>query len=511
MMMMTTAPGAVNSISLNYLHQHYGHNIINARRHGGSGSFNVKQPCNSNFKPNSNFNPSLIISTTVSTRTTSLHVSASSSSAAPGGQFSDQWVDAKKKQSGKRIAGIDQDELLDPKVLADADSCFCEFKGVHIHHKVYDAESKPNNSLQNQALTQLPQQIKKIGFPMILLHGFGASVFSWSRVMEPLGEVTGSKVLAFDRPAFGLTSRLFSFHHSSPDSKGKKPLNPYSMAFAVLATLYLVDFLAAEKAILVGHSAGSLVAVNSYFEAPERVAALILVAPAILAPRIVQKVVERNRSERNESNDQIGKERSDLNPINPFIKLLKMLSMFIKYIMRAIMQMAKGMADMINSLYKKALSAFLRSAFALTLLRMVMDKFGLAAVRNAFYDSKKFTEHIADGYTKPLKAKGWDRALLEFTAAMLTDTDSVPKPPVAKRLHEISCPVLIVTGDTDRIVPSWNAERLSRAIPGSKLEVIKHCGHLPHEEKFEEFVSIVERFLQNAFGCSEGKSVQAVV
>ncbi|KAK0591815.1 hypothetical protein LWI29_008655 [Acer saccharum] len=499
-MMMTTAAGAANSISLNY-----------ARRHGGCGSFNVKQLCNSNFKSKTKFNPSLIITTTVSTRTSSLSASASSSSAAPGGQFSDQWVDVKTKQSGKRIAGIDQDELLDPKVLADADSCFCEFKGVHIHHKVYDAESKPNNSLQNQALTQLPQQIKKIGFPMILLHGFGASVFSWSRVMKPLGEVTGSKVLAFDRPAFGLTSRVFSFHHSSPDNKDKKPLNPYSMAFSVLATLYLIGFLAAEKAILVGHSAGSLVAVNSYFEAPERVAALILVAPAILAPRVAQKVVERNRSERNESNDQIEKERSDLNPMNPFIKLLKILSMFFKYIMRSIMQMAKGMADMINSLYKKALAAFLRSAFAVTLVRMVIDKFGLVAVRNAFYDSKKFTEHIAYGYTKPLRAKGWDRALLEFTAAMLTDTDSDPKPPVAKRLNEISCPVLIVTGDTDRIVPSWNAERLSRAIPGSKLEVIKHCGHLPHEEKVEEFVSIVERFLQNAFGCSEGKSVQAVV
>lgn len=63
-------------------------------------------------------------------------------------------------------------------------------------------------------------------------------------------------------------------------------------------------------------------------------------------------------------------------------------------------------------------------------------------------------------------------------------------------------PVLIITGDNDRIVPSWNAERLSRAIPGSILEVIKHCGHLPHEEKVEEFVLVVRKFLQRAFGGS---------
>jgi pimeloyl-ACP methyl ester carboxylesterase len=59
--------------------------------------------------------------------------------------------------------------------------------------------------------------------------------------------------------------------------------------------------------------------------------------------------------------------------------------------------------------------------------------------------------------------------------------------------------VLIVTGDKDRLVPAWNAERLSKTIPGSRFEVIKNCGHLPHEERVEEFLSIVERFLQSVF------------
>jgi pimeloyl-ACP methyl ester carboxylesterase len=153
----------------------------------------------------------------------------------------------------KRIAGIDQDELLDPALLADPDSCFCEFQGVQIHHKLYDAESQAPHSLRNQTLLQLPNQTKKVQHPMILLHGFGASVFSWNRVMKPLAELMGSKVLAFDRPAFGLTSRVNISSHSSPATEDRKPLNPYSMAFSVLATLYFIDFLAAEKAILVGY------------------------------------------------------------------------------------------------------------------------------------------------------------------------------------------------------------------------------------------------------------------
>ncbi|XP_022764893.1 uncharacterized protein LOC111310058 isoform X2 [Durio zibethinus] len=430
-----------------------------------------------------------------------------------GAQYSaaGELIDAGRKQQKKRIAGIDQDELLDPKLLADPDSCFCEFQGVEIHHKLYDPGSHSSDksllthSQDVQDQTQTP--LLKLGLPMILLHGFGASVFSWNRVMKRLAHLTCFKVLAFDRPAFGLTSRLNSFGTQISDAK---PVNPYSMAFSVLATLYFIDFLAAEKAILVGHSAGSLVAVDAYFEAPERIAALILIAPAILAPRAIRepKIVEGNRSE---GNNQTNGDRSVSNNIRkPLFKLFEVLSKFTKYITEAVMRMIKGMAVMLNSLYKKALSSFLQSALPVMLARLLIDKFGIAAVRTAWYDSKQVTEHILDGYTKPLRAKGWDRALVEFTAAMLINGKSEMKPPLAKRLHEISCPVLIVTGDTDRIVPSWNAERLSLAIPQSKLEVIKNCGHLPHEEKVEEFVRVVEKFLQRAFGGSKEHSLQAV-
>lgn len=68
--------------------------------------------------------------------------------------------------------------------------------------------------------------------------------------------------------------------------------------------------------------------------------------------------------------------------------------------------------------------------------------------------------------------------------------------------------VLIVTGDSDRLVPSWNAERLSKVIPGASLEVIKQCGHLPHEEKVEEFIAIVENFLRMFAGNSNKQYLQ---
>ncbi|KAK4761983.1 hypothetical protein SAY87_029867 [Trapa incisa] len=417
-------------------------------------------------------------------------LASASSAAGSGAGYSEGLVEVIKKQRKKKIAGVDQDELVDDmELLADPDSSFCEFNGVKIHHKVYDASA----SQQHESLLQ----IDSVNVPMILLHGFGASIFSWNRALKPLAETTGSRILAFDRPAFGLTSRADPSSLKVPQGGGDaKPLNPYSMAFSVLATLYFINFLAAEKAILVGHSAGSLVAVNSYFEARERVAGLILVAPAIFAPNPPSRENQRD-------GQKSGLKTAEGD--NLISRIWALLSRIVKYAGMLMAKMMIWMGNVLSSLYKRVLSAILRSAVGLVLVRMIIDKFGISAIKIAWHDQKQVTDHILQGYTRPLRSKGWDRALVEYTAAMLLDVDSELRP---QRLHEISCPVLIITGDNDRIVPSWNAERLSRAIPGSVIEVIKNCGHLPHEEKVDEFVEVVRKFLQRNFGGSGEQMVQ---
>ncbi|GMH05000.1 hypothetical protein Nepgr_006840 [Nepenthes gracilis] len=86
---------------------------------------------------------------------------------------------------------------------------------------------------------------------MILLHGSGSSVFSWNRVMKSLAHNTVLKVLAFHRPAFGLTSRVSCLQHIDASGDAKS-INPYSTAFLVLITLYFIDLLASEKETLLG-------------------------------------------------------------------------------------------------------------------------------------------------------------------------------------------------------------------------------------------------------------------
>jgi pimeloyl-ACP methyl ester carboxylesterase len=133
--------------------------------------------------------------------------------------------------------------------LADADSRFVTVDGLQVHYK--EAGTGP------QAL--------------ILLHGFGASLYSWHEVMQPFTQY--GRVVAYDRPAFGLTSR--------PMPGEWQGENPYPAEAQAKMLLALMDELAIRQAVLVGNSAGGAIALLAALEAPERVTALLLVDAAV--------------------------------------------------------------------------------------------------------------------------------------------------------------------------------------------------------------------------------------
>ena len=62
-------------------------------------------------------------------------------------------------------------------------------------------------------------------------------------------------------------------------------------------------------------------------------------------------------------------------------------------------------------------------------------------------------------------------------------------------LPKISCPVLIIGGETDRIVGKEASYELKEKIPGSELFVYKGLGHAAYEEA-EDFNECVFRFLE---------------
>ncbi len=68
--------------------------------------------------------------------------------------------------------------------------------------------------------------------------------------------------------------------------------------------------------------------------------------------------------------------------------------------------------------------------------------------------------------------------------------------PLAARLGEIKCPVLIICGNEDRLTPPGGHVRMSRAIPQSKLAILPEGGHFINIETPEAFENTILEFLR---------------
>jgi pimeloyl-ACP methyl ester carboxylesterase len=283
--------------------------------------------------------------------------------------------------------------------LADQESRFAEINNLTVHYKE-TGQGEP---------------------VFILLHGFGASEFSWREVVGPLSEE--GRVIVYDRPAFGLTERPMPGEWTGT--------NPYSVQGNIELLDGLMDELGVEKAILVGNSAGGDVAAAYALEHPDRVQGLVLVDPTV------------------------GSGRGGPFPswIFPLLKTPQ-----------------------------------LRHIGPL-LVRSIAGESGDAIIRLAWHDPSLIDQQVYDGYRRPLQANNWDRALYEF---------SIADNPVnyADRLGELAMPVLVVTGDDDRVVPTESSISLSKVIPGAQLVVFNRCGHVPQEECPGQFVDALQGFLE---------------
>lgn len=62
-------------------------------------------------------------------------------------------------------------------------------------------------------------------------------------------------------------------------------------------------------------------------------------------------------------------------------------------------------------------------------------------------------------------------------------------------LQKLKVPTLIIHGESD-VLPINTADEIAASIRGSKLVVLKQCGHFPYIEKPQECLEIIEEFLR---------------
>lgn len=94
--------------------------------------------------------------------------------------------------------------------------------------------------------------------------------------------------------------------------------------------------------------------------------------------------------------------------------------------------------------------------------------------------------YAADGHRSLLQtARNWDACRIEADANLINQT------------------TLIIWGEEDKVIGIHNGEKLHQEILNSRFVVIKNCGHIPHEEKPEQFVELVTEFCRNKKGRIE--------
>lgn len=197
-----------------------------------------------------------------------------------------------------------------------------------------------------------PEAGDDTGPPIVLLHGFGASTATWVPMAEPLRRaLPNRRIVAVDRLGFGRSDRP-----RRPVGGWGAGGSPYRPSTAGPHTLAVLDALGIERAVLVGHSAGAVAAVLVALEAPDRVAGLGLVAPALLTDGPPPLVAAAFRL-------------PGAAVVTPWV------------LRRSVGMLAAGL-------------------------------------RRAWHDPTRVTAEVVERYRAPLRTPGWEHALVEMTLAV---------------------------------------------------------------------------------------------
>jgi pimeloyl-ACP methyl ester carboxylesterase len=260
---------------------------------------------------------------------------------------------------------------------------------------------------------------KGVGPTVVLIHGNGVTVQDYvlSGLFDRLAQ--HHRVIAFDRPGFGYTGRPRSRSWTAKDQ-----------ASLVLEALTIVGV---DRATVVGHSWGTLVALEAALQQPQRIDGLVLMSGYYWpTPRLDAALLS--------------------GPAIP------------------------GFGDLLRF----TLSPLLGWAMAPLLFKQI---FSPAEVPDRFKAGFQTSMSLRPSQ---LRATAADTAMMALEAAK-----------TSRRHKEIAGPVLVMVGDGDKIVSfRRQSRRLARELLGGQLQVIEGAGHMIHHIAPDEVASGIETFVE---------------
>jgi len=293
---------------------------------------------------------------------------------------------------------------------------------------------------------------------IVKLHGYNASLFSWRGTCEYIAQATGARVIAFDRPPFGLSDRPIEWGDGC-----ELPFNPYEIDGTARLARAFLERVGVETCVLVGHSAGALTALFLSEIDPTLVDGLVFVAPALPSR----------------------KEYSFQNRATFGTQLRIVLS-------RAIMSMDEPGLRFVRRMIAKQKNSILENGLGYRPHPATSARYGELDESNL--SEEMLLQEAIDGYFLPLKTANWDMGALlnlrSFTIPMQYDYSKVQQP------------ILVALGETDPLTPSGKClveilEERSGCVTESI--VFANCGHIPMEECPIEFNKALIDFYQSQF------------
>lgn len=253
------------------------------------------------------------------------------------------------------------------------------------------------------------------GRPVLLIHGYGDSSYTWRHNIGPLVQA-GFRVIAPDLPGLG--------------ASGIPPGYTFSAeAFADQITA-LLEHKGLDRVHVVGNSLGGNLALYLAVRRPSRVDRIVPVDPAAYPdPR----------------------------------------------------------HGTYESLARRPITAkLLKPFFCVPAVRFALKK--------CYHDPDLVSEAMVSERAQVLRRPDFPENMVRIGANYFSSSFKELLP----GYKNIKAPVLIVWGDTDRLLKAETyAERLHRDIPGSSLVIIKEAGHTPHEEQPRAFNKALASFLKS--------------
>jgi 3-oxoadipate enol-lactonase len=240
------------------------------------------------------------------------------------------------------------------------------------------------------------------GEAVVMIHGLGGTTNTWTPLLSAFAR---NKRVRFDLPGSGRSSRVEG---------------PLSIEKFVEAALKVLTSVKVEKAHVVAHSMGTIVAAHLAAAEPGAVRSLALFGPLLAPPEQARANIRA----------------------------------------RAAKARSEGMQPIADALLQSSISSETK----------------LKRTTAAAFVRESLMAQDPDGYARSCEA------LAEAQAA---DT------------AKIVCPTLLVTGDEDAVAPPQSVRMMGQKIKGSRVEVLRGCGHWTPVEKPEECISFLGRFLSD--------------